>query len=206
MLRFRKSGFQARLSGWHRNAWLLLLAFLALPACASRRPDTEQQLLLGVQVNGHDTGTVTEFLMRRGKLMAKPADLRGIRIVVPENIPLQPDGLVALDDLPGLHWKLDQAKQILYLTAPADLLLPTVVQVNPWNIRRTIESGIGSTLNYDAVGNFTGGQAGGTSSLDYRAFSPAGIVNSDWLTYEGASVNTISGSRYAWIPPIPWPT
>lgn len=176
-------------------ATAILLALLALPSPASPRssalrafsPDADQQLLLEVDLNGQPTHQVVEFVLRKGAPMAKPAALRGLRIVVPENMTLQPGGLVSLDDLPGLKWKIDQAKQALHLTASVERLLPTTVQIRPWDIRRTIESGTGATLNYDAVGTFTNGQAGGTTSLDLRFFSSAGIANSDWLTYEGVS-------------------
>jgi len=138
-------------------------------------------------VNGQDTGKLGEFVLRHGKLQASAETLRDARILVPEDIHIQPEGLVALSDLSGLTWKIDQAKQILELTASPARLSSTALQVNPWNIRRKIESGMGMTLNYDAVGTFTNGQAGGTSSFDFRSFSRWGIMSSDWLTSEGAS-------------------
>jgi outer membrane usher protein len=53
--------------------------------------------------------------------------------------------------------------------------------------RRVIESGTGVTLNYDTVGTFSGVQMGGTGSFETRAFSPWGIVSSEWLGYAGAN-------------------
>ena len=50
-----------------------------------------------------------------------------------------------------------------------------------------IESGTGVTLNYDTVGTFSSGQRGGSGSFEMRAFSPWGILSSEWLGYAGAT-------------------
>ena len=60
----------------------------------------------------------------------------------------------------------------------------------PAGSRRVIESGTGVTLNYDTVGTFSGGQKGGSGSFETRAFSPWGIVSSDWLAFAGAGSPT----------------
>ena len=161
-----------------------LLAALQLPQGV---PQAEQRLVLEIVVNGEDTGKLGEFILRRGTLLTGPEVLRGVRILVPEDIHVQPDGLLALSDLSGLTWKIDQAKQVLELTAAPARLMLTALQVSPWNIRRKIESGTGVTLNYSAIGTFASGQAGGTSSFDLRSFAPWGILSSDWLTFEGSS-------------------
>ena len=59
-----------------------------------------------------------------------------------------------------------------------------------------IESGTGVTLNYDTAGTFSGGQKGGSGSMDMRAFSPRGILSSDWLAYAGATTGP-SGTNTA---------
>lgn len=184
---------QTGTAGWCLRVPLLLYVLLApLPISIRAQapqaaPSADQRLILEIVVNGQDTGKLGEFVLRRGVLLAAPETLRGVRILVPEDLRLQPDGLVALTDLPGLTWKIDQPRQVLELTVSPARLSSTAWQVNPWNIRRKIESGMGITLNYDAVGTFTGGQAGGTSSFDLRSFSPWGILSSDWLTTEGAA-------------------
>jgi outer membrane usher protein len=151
-------------------------------------------LLLEVQINGHSTGKVGEFTMHRGKLVARPAELRDLGFRVSDSLALGPNGLIALSDMPGLTWSLDLKKLELNVTASDNRLLPTVLQPVARQLasdHRVIESGTGLTLNYDAVGSFAGGAAGGTGSADLRAFSPWGIVSSGWLAYAGA---TSSGS------------
>jgi outer membrane usher protein len=127
--------------------------------------------------------------MRRGKLMARPDELRALGFRVPLSNASETGGLIALSDLPGVTWSIDEENQVLRLTASDSALLPAVLQLygreEPGS-HRTIESGTGVTLNYDVAGTFAGGQDGATGALDLRAFSPRGIVSSNWLAYAGA--------------------
>lgn len=59
-----------------------------------------------------------------------------------------------------------------------------------------IESGTGLTLNYDTVSTFSGGQMGGSGSMEMRAFSAWGILSSEWLGFAGAN-SSVSGSATA---------
>jgi outer membrane usher protein len=106
---------------------------------------------------------------------------------------------VGLSDLPGLNWILDEKNQVLQVTATDSALLPALLQPlgrEPAGSRRVIESGTGVTLNYDTVGTFSGGQKGGSGSFETRAFSPWGIVSSDWLAFAGAN-SSAAGSTTA---------
>ena len=60
-----------------------------------------ETLLLEVYVNGHSIGKVGEFTMRRGKLMARPDELRALGFRVPLSHASETSGLIALSDLPG---------------------------------------------------------------------------------------------------------
>ena len=162
----------------------LRLAALALQADSS----ADRTLLLDVQINGQPTNIVGEFVLRQGILLVKPEELREFRIDVPGTVPMQAHGLVALADIEGVSYKIDQATQALYLTVPPNRLMATVLEARPWELSRKIESGTGATLNYDAVSSFASGTASGTGSLDFRLFSPWGIFSSDWLAYAGPSV------------------
>jgi outer membrane usher protein len=156
-------------------------------------------LLLDVQVNGHSIGKIGEFTQRRGRLMARPDDLRNLGFRVPLSRSSETGGLVALSDLPGITWTIDQKNQVLLVTASDSALLPTLLQLygrEGLNGHRVIESGTGLTLNYDTVGTFTGGQMGGTGSLQFQAFSPWGVVSSEWLAYAGATPSA-SGTNTA---------
>jgi len=122
--------------------------------------------------------------------MARPDELHALGFRVPLSHASETGGLIALSDLPGVTYSIDEENQVLRVTASDSSLLPTVLQLygreEPGS-HRTIESGTGVTLNYDLFGTFASGQAGGTGSLDLRAFSPRGSVSSNWLIYAGAT-------------------
>jgi len=170
-----------------------------VPAAAVPGPDTDEILLLDVQVNGHSIDKIGEFTMRHGRLMARPDELRDLGFRVPSSLGLAPGGLIALSDLTGLIWSLDEKNLLLHVTVSDDRLMPTRLQPvgrEKASDRRVIESGTGVTLNYDTVGTFSSGQAGGTGSLDLRAFSRLGIVSSGWLAFAGAT-SSASGTNTA---------
>jgi len=157
----------------------------------------DQVLLLDVQVNGHAIGKIGEFTLRRGQLMARPEELRDLGFRVPASLVAGPDGLISLNDIPGFLWSLDQRNLALHVTVSDSRLLPTLLQPGgrqSLEDRRVIESGTGLTMNYDTVSTFTNGQAGGTGSVDMRAFSPKGILSSGWLAYAGATPS-VSGKN-----------
>ena len=159
-------------------------------------PGTSDTLLLEVFVNGYSTGKIGEFVLRHGTLYARPQQLRDLGFRVPKTR-VSRDGLMALNDMPGIQWRLDTPNQQLLITAIDAALVPNVVQpvrADEQERRRPIESGTGLTLNYDTVGTFSSGQYGGSGSFDLRNFSPWGIVSSDWITYAGSALST-SGTK-----------
>jgi outer membrane usher protein len=149
-----------------------------------------------VNVNGHSTGKIGEFTLRHGRLMAHAAELRDLGFRVPDSFSSIRNDLVALSDLPGWTWKLDEKNQVLYVMISNNGLLPTRLQPNGQEGaegRREIESGTGATLNYDIVNTVASGRNGDTGSLDLRAFSPLGVVSSGWLAYAGATTGGSGG-------------
>jgi len=173
----------------------------ASPAAPEPVPaaSNDETLYLDVQVNGHFIGKIGEFTLRRGMLFVRPDELRDLGFRVPISRASRTGGLIGLSDLPGISWTLDPRNQVLQVTATDSALLPTVLQ--PYGAeaiegRRVIESGTGMTLNYDTVGTFSGGQSGGSGSMEMRAFSPLGILSSEWLGYAGATAGA-TGSNTA---------
>jgi outer membrane usher protein len=153
-------------------------------------PSANDTLLLDVIVNGHSIGKIGEFVLRHGTLYARPKELRDLGFRVP-NTRASRGTFMALNDLPGITWKMDTASQQLLVVAVDAALVPTVIQpaqIEGPERRRPIESGTGLTLNYDTVGTFAGGQQGGSGSFDLRNFSPWGITSSDWMTYAGSAL------------------
>jgi len=159
-------------------------------------PANSETLLLEVIVNGHSIGKIGEFVLRRGTLYVRPQELRDLGFRVP-NVRVSRDGLIALNDLHGISWRIDTTTQQLLVTATDAALVPNVVQPAQSEAperQRPIESGTGLTLNYDTVGTFTNGQNGGSGSFDLRNFSPWGIASSDWMTYAGSTLHS-SGTK-----------
>jgi outer membrane usher protein len=159
---------------------------------SSGDPVGDETLLLDVQVNGQPTGKVGEFLLRRGRLMARPTELRELGFRIPDSLIVGPHDFISLSDIRGLAWKLDQKNLELFITVTDNLLVPNLLHPDGQKAaleHREIESGTGLTLNYDAVGTFTGGAPSATGALDLRAFSPYGVASSGWLAYGGADQN-----------------
>ena len=162
-------------------------------------PNADETLLLDVQVNGHPVGKIGEFILRQGRLMVRPEELRSLGFQTPEDRGPAPGPLLDMSDLPGLVYTLDLRNLVLHITAIDSRLIPTRLKPDAAvqeDSRRVVESGTGMTLNYDTVGTFAGGQNGATGSFDLRAFSPRGIVSSEWLAYAGANSGS-SGSDTA---------
>ncbi len=148
-------------------------------------------LLLEVILNGHPIGKIGEFELRRGMLYARPEELRALGFRV-SNVRRTRDGLVALNDLTGLVWEIDVAKQQVLVTAVDAALIATAIQPTPVDAmerQRKIESGTGMTLNYDTTGSFSSNAQGGSAALDLRAFSPRGITSSDWQINAGSQLS-----------------
>ncbi len=153
-------------------------------------PVGDETLLLDVRVNGQPTGKIGEFVMRRGRLLVRPSELRDLGFRIPDSLILGTHELIALSDVRGLSWNLDEKNLVLNISVGDSLLQPTLVQATGLQAilgHREIESGTGMTLNYDAVGTLASGKAGGSGSMEMRAFSPLGVASSDWLGYAGAS-------------------
>lgn len=169
-------------------------AAVAIAAAAN----SDMTLLLEVEVNGHSTGKIGEFTMRRGRLMARAADLQDLGLRVPQGRGTRPAGLIALADLPGVTFTIDQVNQVLHITVAENGLIPTILQPTAREGQmdhRVVESGTGVTLNYDVVDTVASGQTGATGSFDTRAFSPLGIVSSQWLAYAGANSNSAGNKQ-----------
>jgi len=165
---------------------------------AAADPNADQKLLLEVWVNGRSIGKIGEFTLRRGKLMARPDELHDLGFRVPDAFASRPGTLVALSDLHGLTWTIDQKRQLLLVSAIDSALLPTLLQPmgrEDTTGHRTIESSAGLTLNNDIVGTFVDGKAGASGSVDLRAFSPWGVASSGWLGYAGTSTGGNGATR-----------
>jgi outer membrane usher protein len=190
----------------------LLIAALAVLFGAALRPGSaataDQTLLLAVIVNDYPTGKIGEFVLHDGALFARREELRDLGFRVPEAVAVTAQNLVALSKIPGLTARLDQATQTLYVNAGVERLLPALLEAGAVGKGgHTIESGIGTTLDYDIIGTSVGnqqlrgflpfGRQTGSGMFDLRGFSPWGLVSSGILAYAGA--NPTNSEAYAAI-------
>ncbi|HKF49867.1 MAG TPA: fimbria/pilus outer membrane usher protein [Terracidiphilus sp.] len=157
---------------------------------------SDETLLVDVRINGRAIGKIGEFVKRNGTLMVRPSELRDLGVQVPDSLVLGSRDLIAMSDVHGLSFNLDERNMVMNITAGDDSLTPTTLQTFGQHTaltHREIESGTGVTLNYDALGTFSGGKAGLTGSTELRAFSRFGVASSNWLGYAGATSNSANG-------------
>ncbi len=188
-------------------AALLIAALMALLGAAPKpvlAATADQTLLLAVIVNDYPTGKIGEFVLHDGALFARREELRDLGFRVPESVTVTRQNLIALAKLPGLAARLDQATQTLYVTAGTEGLLPALLGAGALGKGGyTIESGIGTTLDYDVIGTSVGdqqlrsglpfGRQTGSGMFDLRGFSPWGVVSSGILAYAGANPTNSGG-------------
>ena len=174
-------------------------AFDASAAAAGSGATAGETLLLEVYINGHSTGKIGEFILRRAKLLARPDELRSLGFRVPLSHASETGGLIELSNLPGMTYSIDQENQILRVTAINSVLLPTLLQLygrSEPGVPRVIESGTGVTLDYDVAGSCASGKTGASGALDFRAFTPQGSLIANWLAFAGAA-SSASGTNTA---------
>ncbi len=178
---------------------ILVLAIMPRPTEAA-----ERTLLLAVQVNGHSTGKIGEFTLCDGALMARRGELHDLSFRVPDSLASVPDGPIALSDLPGLTWRIDQTSQTLYVTAANDRPLPALLHPEGNSGGGgAVTSGTGAMLNYDISGTGTDRRNVASGLLDLRAFSRWGASARDcWPMPAEVRAAPVRRRRYAWIRPI----
>lgn len=166
-------------------ALLVICSGMILPLRGARADETLQ---LEVVVNGYSTNKIGEFVTRAGTLLARPQELRDLGFRVPDSVPNATGDLVELTQLVGLHWRLDQPTQTLYVTADNQLLLPALLRAGEAaSSNPPVQSGLGATLDYDVTGTSFAGQNSASGLFDFRGFSPWGVVSSGTLAYAGVS-------------------
>ncbi|MEK9505352.1 fimbria/pilus outer membrane usher protein [Gaopeijia maritima] len=88
---------------------------------APQFPSAPEDLYLEVMIGERSTGRIVFFLHRGGRFFVRPIDLREVGVAVPDDLPLDGEGRVALDAIPGLAYRYEMATQRMFLHPPAAL-------------------------------------------------------------------------------------
>lgn len=136
-------------------------------------------LYLDIVVNGKPSGQLRQVELRQGRYYLPVPVLEALGI----KSAAQGDGLVAIDQIPGVTAELDNATQQLLVTVPPEWLPGQFLDLNharDTSVPATSSSGL--LMNYDAYLNRASARGNRHSTLsvwnEQRFFSPYGIVSS----------------------------
>jgi outer membrane usher protein len=162
-----------------KAATLATAAVLLLSAQAASASGSEPQVL-SLVLNGHATGLVGEFARCDLEICATAAQLRALGFIVPAELAAGSE-LIPIAALPGILVTVDEAKQVIEVTADDAALRPNEVGfVEPFTPLAPLSpSGYGMVLNHDVIGTFSHGHGNVGALLNMRLFSPHGIVESE---------------------------
>ncbi len=159
------------------SAAALMTALLTAGAASA----AERTLALEVVMNGRATGRVGEFIDRDGALYAWPSELRELGFALPRGVAAGAEP-IPLSCLPNVRAQVNEARQTLIVQAIDAALQPTELGGGASVPQAPLSpSGYGALLNYDLLGAFTGRRNSGGALLDFRGFSPYGVVQSTEL-------------------------
>jgi outer membrane usher protein len=163
-----------------------ILALLVLSAVVIAHASASPlQLHLEVYINDHPTNLIAEvFREPDGRLQIRREQLAGIGIEAPGSG--KPSDLIGMETLPGLSMRYDEAGQKLHLAVPDRLRLAREYNLRGIdNEKIELSKEYGTVLNYNVFGTSARGYSKasriyntGSLSLDARAFSPYGMVQS----------------------------
>lgn len=147
-----------------------------LPAPPRAMPaDSDALLYLELVINGQGSGKVIPVQQRDGHWLVEAEILRNTGLQLPGN----PGGSVALDQVPGLQVQYDSANQQLLLDAPADWLPAQSVSGHGVLARAPASSSFGALFNYDLY--YSEPSDDGTpylsALLEQRAFDGFGVIS-----------------------------
>lgn len=141
---------------------------------------------LEVMVNGESTGSVARFADRDGALLTPIDELHDLGLRADPAL-ADAQGMVALDRLPGVTWRYDQAMQRVYLTVADSQRMPAQLGTRA-RARPPVTPGLGFVLNYEAYGQPDTAQQLGLYS-EQRFFHPGGVFSNTGVAtvYDGST-------------------
>src|SRR5690606_11601018 len=115
------------------------------PAPGPMQADAPMTYYLGLTVNGLDRDRVEPVLQRDGHFWLQDETLRSLGL----QVPAEREGLVAVDQLPGVKADYDGALQMLHLTVPSEWLPTQHVGGQGLIPHEIARSSLGALFNYD---------------------------------------------------------
>jgi outer membrane usher protein len=145
----------------------------------------QRPLQLEVYVNGAATNVIGAFVQIAGDRMAtRRSELAEVGIRSPD--PGNPGDLIVLNDVPGLAFRYDEAKQAIFLTVDDARRIPRSYDAGAGSgpAQPPVRSDYGSVVNYSlfAVSSKTAdagqpGFSGANGTFDARLFGPLGTFS-----------------------------
>jgi outer membrane usher protein len=136
-----------------------------------------------------NTGLVAHLQWRGGRLAILPTELAELGVAVPPGQATDAAGFVALDDIPGLSWRFDNAEQRLLLGVPTALRPRQALGYqHPEAVQAT--RGHGLLLNYDAYARSLDGDSSLAVATSLRWFGRAGTLQLDGVSRTGGGDST----------------
>jgi outer membrane usher protein len=160
-----------------RQLALMALSALLWQAASAARAET---IYAAVTVNGYDTGLIVSFDRQGERFTATAEDLDHIGLVVPRALAQRSGAQIDLGSLPGVHFAFQADKQLLAIEAVEASLKTHLIGNRPVT-GPPDEAAYGALINYGlAASAATRGSIQASGNLEFRAFGPPGIIDSDW--------------------------
>ncbi len=187
-----------------RCAWLMLLfaPLLAQTAQPEVSNDPPEELIVQISVNGIQQRDDAQVILREknNTLLFSAEGLRSIRVRLPSKPDLVLDGVdyYRLTSVQGFTWTLDEATLALALNIPAEAFDASAyssqeVQKNTATIPTW--SGL---LNYDLLGQHSGGQTQEAGSFELGVSGPLGVGNTGVLMRRSQEGNSTLRLESTW--------
>lgn len=186
-------------------AIIVCICFLSARSRAESKAEPEKTLDLQLEVfiNGTSRHLIASFRRNAdGTFSISPDQLRNIGLL-PVKSALTPEGMVVLENLPGVTYRYDSVHQTIYIAAPDGARVTEVI-----NARRkdTADlnpvSGTGALVNYTLFGNWQNDKLlgwpiyqGVSGNFDSRVFSAYGTVTNSFIGRLGSIENVPAYTR-----------
>lgn len=143
-----------------------------------------QTLYLEAYFGDRALGQLARVQLREGRLLAAPDDLRRLGLVIDPAWATDENGLLALDDVPGLKYHYDVEAQRLVLDVAPDLRPTQALGYRPPEAVAAMRSA-GFLLNYDAYARSTDDEDTLSVATAMRVFGRLGAIENSFLSRAG---------------------